>query len=59
MAVLCRANLERAIGSIVTGRQALSLNEIGWWRTAVALGLYFLLLVLHPWLFGVSPFGIV
>jgi uncharacterized membrane protein len=32
-----------------------SLGEIGWWRIALGLALYALLLWLHPWLFGVSP----
>lgn len=44
-------------GAIVTGRQQLDLAGIGWWRPALALGLYLVLLMLHPWLFGVSPLG--
>lgn len=40
--------------AIIAGRQQLSPGEIGWWRTALALGLFVLLLVLHPWLIGVS-----
>lgn len=41
--------------AILAGRQQLALGEIGWWRLALALGLYVLLLALHPLLFGVSP----
>jgi uncharacterized membrane protein len=44
-------------GAILAGRQRLVLAEIGWLRVAVALALYAVLLVLHPWLFGLSPFG--
>ena len=41
--------------AMAAGRTRLRLVEIGWWRIAAALALYALLLVLHPWLFGVSP----
>lgn len=44
--------------AIAAGRQELRLQEIGWWRPALALGLYVLLLVAHPWLFAASPFGL-
>lgn len=40
--------------AIVQGRQRLAPGEIGLGRTALALGLYVLLMVLHPWLFGVA-----
>lgn len=43
--------------AMIAGRQQLNLSEIGWWRVALALGLYVVLLALHPWLFGVSPLG--
>ncbi len=43
--------------AILAGRQRLVLAEIGWARVAVALALYGVLLALHPWLFGLSPFG--
>jgi uncharacterized membrane protein len=43
--------------AIVSGRQRLVLAEIGWARVGVALALYLGLLAVHPWLFGVSPFG--
>lgn len=42
--------------AILAGRNALHVAEIGWLRTAVALGLYALLLWLHPALFGARPF---
>jgi uncharacterized membrane protein len=40
--------------AILEGRQQFVWAEIGWSRVALALGLYVLLLVLHPWLFGVA-----
>jgi uncharacterized membrane protein len=43
--------------AILAGRQHLALAEIGWLRVGIALTLYVLLLALHPWLFGLSPFG--
>jgi uncharacterized membrane protein len=44
--------------AIRAGRQHLVLSEIGWWRIALALVLYLVLLALHPWLFGASPLGL-
>ena len=44
--------------AIIKGRQAFDVSEIGWWRVALALGLYVVLLLIHPWLFGVSPLDI-
>ncbi len=41
--------------AILAGRQQLRPAEIGLQRFAAALGLYVLLLILHPWLFGVAP----
>jgi uncharacterized membrane protein len=43
--------------AILTGRQHLVLAEIGWQRGGIALALYVVLLVLHPWLFGLSVLG--
>jgi uncharacterized membrane protein len=43
--------------AILGGRQHLVLAEIGWTRVGMAIGLYLVLLALHPWLFGLSPFG--
>lgn len=40
--------------AIIAGRQQLSLSEVGWWRVALAFGLFIILLVLHPLLIGVS-----
>jgi uncharacterized membrane protein len=42
--------------AIVQGRNSLELGELGWWRVAVGLALWALLLALHAPLFGVSPF---
>jgi uncharacterized membrane protein len=43
--------------AILAGRQHLAPAEIGWLRVGIALALYVALLALHPWLFGLSPFG--
>jgi uncharacterized membrane protein len=43
--------------AVIAGRQHLALAEIGWLRVGIALALYVVLLALHPWLFGLSPFG--
>lgn len=40
--------------AIAQGRQRLVPAEIGLGRTALAVGLYAVLIVLHPWLFGVA-----
>jgi uncharacterized membrane protein len=40
--------------AIATGRQRLKLGEIGWWRSLVAVTLYALLVLAHPYLFDVS-----
>jgi uncharacterized membrane protein len=40
--------------AIVTGHQHLKLGEIGWWRPLAAVTLYALLVLAHPYLFGVS-----
>jgi uncharacterized membrane protein len=42
-------------GAILTGRQKLSLGEIGLWRLALAVAIWAGLLWAHPMLFGVSP----
>jgi uncharacterized membrane protein len=44
-------------GAIVSGRQKLSLSEIGWWRILLAVVIYAALLFAHPYLFGVNPLG--
>lgn len=43
--------------AILQGRNTLELAEIGWWRFALALVLYAVVLAAHGWLFGVSPFA--
>jgi uncharacterized membrane protein len=40
-------------GAIATGRQRLSLGEIGWWRILLAVGLWALIAWAHPLMFGV------
>jgi uncharacterized membrane protein len=42
-------------GAIVGGRQRLVLREIGAWRLIQALGVYVILILIHPWMFGASP----
>jgi len=39
--------------AIAAGRQRLSLGEIGWWRIALAVGIWGVLSWAHPFLFGV------
>ena len=41
--------------AIIQNRATLSLRSIGWWHVTIALLAWLVLLVLHPWLFGVSP----
>jgi uncharacterized membrane protein len=41
--------------AVLQGRARLSLAEIGWWRIALAVLLWALMLFLHPWLFGAAP----
>ena len=39
--------------AILAGRQSLKIGEIGWWRIALAVGIYAALLFGHPYAFGV------
>ena len=39
-------------GAIVSGRQTLSLVEIGWWRILLAVAIWAALLWAHPYIFG-------
>lgn len=55
--VFLQATSNLPFQAILQRRQRFRPREIGLWRVALALGLYVLLLWLHPWLFGVSPFG--
>lgn len=41
--------------AIAAGRSRLELSEIGLLRPAVALGVFVVLIVAHPWVFNVSP----
>jgi uncharacterized membrane protein len=41
--------------AIAQGRQSLHVGEIGWWRIAVAVIVWIVLVWAHPLLFGVSP----
>ena len=43
--------------AILAGRQKLSLSEIGWWRIALAVGVWAALAWAHPILFGVAALG--
>lgn len=43
-------------GAIVNGRNRFRFAEIGWRRIAVGVGLYVLLLLAHPFLFGAPPY---
>ncbi len=42
--------------ALAQGRNKLVWREIGWWRPAVGLALFALLLYVHPWLFGYRPY---
>lgn len=55
--VFLQATSNLPFAAIVERRQRFAPREIGLWRVALALGLYVLLLWLHPSLFGVSPLG--
>jgi uncharacterized membrane protein len=41
--------------AILAGRQGFVFAEIGWWRVALGLLVYLVLLAVHPWLFGTAP----
>lgn len=53
--VFLQATSNLPFQAILQRRQRFVPREIGLWRVALALGLYVLLLWLHPWLFGASP----
>jgi uncharacterized membrane protein len=40
-------------GAILSGRQSLDIGEIGWWRILLAVAIWAVLLVTHPYAFGV------
>lgn len=43
-------------GAILQGRNTFNLDEVGWWRLGLGVGLYVAFLGTHRWLFGASPF---
>jgi uncharacterized membrane protein len=43
-------------GAILGGRNRVRIDELGWWRIALALALYVGMLAIHAPLFGDSPF---
>jgi uncharacterized membrane protein len=43
--------------AIVSGRNRLVWSEIGWGRVALAVPLYLVLILAHPYVIGVSPLG--
>ena len=42
--------------AIITGRNRFSLSEIGWWKIALGLALYGVLIAIHETLFGVTAY---
>ena len=42
--------------AIAQGRNRLDLREIGWKRPLIGLVVFFFLVWIHPWLFGVRPY---
>lgn len=42
--------------AVAQGRNRVAWHEIGWLRPAIGVALYGVLLVVHPWLFGVRPY---
>lgn len=43
--------------AILSGRQRLSLGEIGWWKLMLAVIVWAGVLFAHPYVFGVNPLG--
>jgi len=44
--------------AILAGRQSVTVGEIGWWRIGLGVAAYVALLLVHAWLFGVSPYPV-
>ena len=42
------------LAAVIEGRAQLRVSEIGWWRIGLGIGFYVILLLAHPWLFGVA-----
>ena len=43
------------LAALLAKRTRLTSGEIGWWRIGLGLGVFAVLLWLHPWLFAVNP----
>ena len=43
-------------GAILQGRNQFRFDEIGWRKVLIGLGLYLVLVLLHPYLFGARPY---
>ena len=43
-------------GAIIQGRNQFRFDEIGWKKVLIGLGVYFVLVFLHPYLFGARPY---
>jgi uncharacterized membrane protein len=43
-------------GAIIQGRNRFQFDEIGWKKVLIGLGLYLVLVFLHPTLFGARPY---
>jgi len=43
-------------GAIVQGRNQFRFEEIGWKKVLIGLGVYFVFIFLHPYLFGARPY---
>lgn len=43
--------------AILGGRNRLALGELGWWRILLGIAIFFIVLMYHARLFGVSPLG--
>lgn len=42
--------------AIIQGRNQFRFEEIGWKKVGIGLAVYFVLLLVHPWLFGARPY---
>jgi uncharacterized membrane protein len=42
--------------AIMQGRNQFRFDEIGWWRVAAGIAAYFVLIFLHPYVFGARPY---
>lgn len=54
-AAFARATSILPFAAIRQGRNRLAFTEIGWWRIAVGMLLWFALIALHPPVYGVNP----